>query len=50
MNPRLGLSATLRTFGVYDRRIANKTSRSKSEVAGDRTCATRSSRIVKNDK
>ena len=25
MNPRFGLSGTLRTFGVYDRRIANKT-------------------------
>ena len=34
-------------LGVYARRVVNKTSHSESEVAGDRTCATRSSRIVK---
>ena len=45
-----GLSGTLRKLGALDRRVANKTSRSESEVAGDRTCATLSSRIGENGK
>ena len=38
-----------RSDGIASLR-ASKTSRSESEVAGDRTCATLSSRIVENGK
>ena len=36
----------MRKLGVYARRVANKTSRSESEVAGDRTCVALHRRIV----